>query len=265
MTTVKEEAQNLLDSRLAVYGERVENMTRVAQVFSGILGFEVRPDQVPLLMVGYKTVRASQTPDYEDNVKDIEGYSLMFREIIGDDMIAAVNTDEYLLEKSRREMAEMQGPSVPAFLCRGCGQTLPATEPSAHRHAADCPVEELNRHTRAYNSRYEKEVPELTGAQLTGSPYTEARTTPARVERLQKEVPSYQPGPAQNNAAVLQHLGVYRQQLTDIFKRAWREQGPTVPVPGYAEAAAREAVEYFWTTFKRNEQFEAAVRECDSL
>jgi hypothetical protein len=97
MTSTKDEAQNLLDSRLAVYGERVENMTRVAKVFSGILGFEVRPDQVPLLMVGYKTVRASQTPDYEDNVKDIEGYSLMFREIIGDDMIAAVNTDEYLL------------------------------------------------------------------------------------------------------------------------------------------------------------------------
>jgi hypothetical protein len=265
MTTVKEEAQNLLDSRLAVYGERVENMTRVAQVFSGILGMEVRPDQVPLLMVGYKTVRASQTPDYEDNVKDIEGYALMFREIIGDNMIAAVNTDEYLLEKSRREMAEMEGPSVPAFLCRGCGQTLPATEPSAHRHAVGCPVEELNRHTRAYNSRYDKEIPEITGEQLTGSPYTEARTTPARVERLQKEVPSYQPGPAQNNAAVLQHLGVYRQQLTDIFQRAWKEASPTTPVDKWAEIAAREAVEYFWTTFKRNEQFEAAVRECDSL
>jgi hypothetical protein len=239
--TENKEAQELLDSRLAVYGERVENMTRVAQVFSGILGFEVRPDQVPLLMVGYKTVRASQTPDYEDNVKDIEGYAIMFREIIGDDMIAAVNTDEYLLEKSRREMQEMQGPSVPAFLCRGCGRTLPATEPSAHRHAADCPIEELNRHTRAYNSRYEKEVPELTGAQI---------------ERLQKEVPSYQPGPGGS-----QHLAVYRQQLVDIFRRAWTENAVIRPVDKFAEIAAREAVEFFWTTFKRNEQFEASVRE----
>jgi hypothetical protein len=99
----KEEAQELLDSRVAVYGERVKNMENVAKVFSGILGIEVRPDQVPLLMVGYKTVRASQTPDYEDNVKDIEGYAIMFREIIGDDMIAAVNTDEYLKEKTLRE------------------------------------------------------------------------------------------------------------------------------------------------------------------
>jgi hypothetical protein len=208
-------------------------------------------------MVGYKTVRASQTPDYEDNVKDIEGYAIMFREIIGDDMIAAVNTDEYLLEKSRREMQEMQGPSVPAFLCRGCGRTLPATEPSAHRHAADCPIEELNRHTRAYNSRYEKEVPELTGEQLTG-----AYPTVEQIARMQQEVPSYQPGPPNTSH---QHLAVYRQQLARIFSRAWKEQGPTVPVDKFAETAAREAVEFFWTTFKRNEQFEAAVKECPTV
>jgi hypothetical protein len=199
-----EEAQNLLDSRLAVYGERVENMTRVAKVFSGILGIEVRPDQVPLLMAGYKTVRASITPDYEDNVKDIEGYALMFREIIGDDMIPAVNTDEYLLEKSRRQLA----------------------------------VDELNKHARSYNSRYEEPQP-----------------TTAQAVKLQHEVPSYQPGPAMEGATH-QHLQVYRQQLTNIFHRAWKEQGPTVPVEKFAEAAAREAVEYFWKTFLRNEELE---------
>jgi uncharacterized protein DUF6378 len=248
MTTTQEEAQNLLDSRLAVYGERVENMTRVAKVFSGILGTEVRPDQVPLLMAGYKTVRASITPDYEDNVKDIEGYALMFREIIGDDMIAAVNTDEYLLEKSRREMQEMAGPSEPAALCRSCGRTLPLwAKPAAH--AKGCAVAELNRHVSAYNSRYDEDVPQLTGAQI---------------ERLQKEVPSYQPGPPQAGANH-QHLAAYRTQLTRIFQRAWKEQGPTVPVEKFAEAAAREAVEYFWTTFLRNEAFEADVKEHPSL
>lgn len=204
-TNHTEEAQELLDSRLAVYGERVKNMQDVAKVFSGILGTEVRPDQVPLLMVGYKTVRASKTPDYEDNVKDIEGYALMFREIIGDDMIAAVNTDEYLLEKSRRQLA----------------------------------VEELNKHTRAYNGRYSDEEP----------------TTPQAI-KLQHEVPSYQPGPAMEGATH-KHLQVYRQQLTNIFRRAWKEQGPTVPVEKFAEVAAREAVEYFWKTFLRNEELEA--------
>ena len=101
------EAQELLDSRVSVYGERVKNMENVAKVFSGILGIEVRPDQVTLLMMGYKLVRASGTPDYEDNIKDVEGYALMFREIIGDDMIAAVNTDEYIAEKNRRETQDI--------------------------------------------------------------------------------------------------------------------------------------------------------------
>jgi hypothetical protein len=215
MTTTNNEAQELLDSRLAVYGERVENMTRVAKVFSGILGIEVRPDQVPLLMVGYKTVRASQTPDYEDNIKDVEGYAIMFREIIGDDMIAAVNTDEYILEKGRRELAK----------------------------------EELNKHARAYNSRYENDLPQPTDAQAI---------------RLQHEVPSYQPGPVMQGATH-KHLQAYRDQLTKIFQRAWKEQSQTVPVEKFAEAAAREAVEYFWTTFLRNEQFEDGVKEFPAL
>jgi hypothetical protein len=203
--TSNEEAQELLDSRLAVYGERVENMTRVAKVFSGILGTEVRPDQVPLLMVGYKTVRASQTPDYEDNVKDIEGYAIMFREIIGDDMVAAVNTDEYLAEKSRREK-----------------------------------VEEHNKHVRAYNGRYSDELP-----------------TTAQAARLQQEVPSYQPGPS----AARLHLAVYQQQLRDIFRRAWRAQDSIVPTDNWAEVAAREAVEYFWLTFQRNEELELRLKQ----
>lgn len=205
--TTNEEAQELLDSRLAVYGERVENMTRVAKVFSGILGTEVRPDQVPLLMVGYKTVRASQTPDYEDNVKDIEGYAIMFREIIGDDMIAAVNTDEYLAEKNRRQAG----------------------------------VEELNKHARAYNGRYNDEQPKPTEAQAV---------------RLLQEVPSYQPGPGAEHG----HLWAYRQQLMDIFCRAWKDQQFLWPSDKYAEIAAREAVEYFWMTFKKNEQLEARLK-----
>jgi hypothetical protein len=164
-------------------------------------------------MVGYKTVRASQTPDYEDNVKDIEGYAIMFREIIGDDMIAAVNTDEYLQEKSRRSA-----------------------------------VEELNKHTRAYNGRYEEP----------------AQPTAEEVARLQQEVPSYQPGPYQENAPA-PHMSVYRQQLTDIFRKAWKDQTYLWPSDKYAEIAAYEAVEYFWLTFKRNEQLQASIRALKTL
>jgi hypothetical protein len=186
-------------------------------------------------MVGYKTVRASKTPDYEDNVKDIEGYALMFREIIGSDMIAAVNTDEYLLEKSRRGL----GKGKP---CSGCGWLQPAA-PAAGAHALDCAVAELNRHVRTYNGRFNDELQESPAAQTA---------------QLLKEVPSYQPGP---NASPQHLMEVYRGQLRDIFCRAWKDRGPTVPVEKFAEIAAREAVEYFWLTFQRNAQFEAAVRE----
>ena len=229
-----EEAQELLDSRLAVYGERVTNMARVAAVFSGILGTEVRPDQVPLLMIGYKTVRASQTPDYEDNIKDIEGYGLMFREIIGDDMIAAVNTDEYLFEKARREISPED---PPAEYCRGCGLTLPLDAPLSF-HAKDCQIAELNRHVRAYNSRGSEETPVPTVAQM---------------ELLRLEVPSYQPGPTPGQGEAYIHA--YQKQLADIFLRTWREISPTTPTRKFAEAAAREAVGYFWLTFQKNEEF----------
>ena len=244
-TNHTEEAQNLLDTRAAhpAYGDRIENMERVAQVFSGILGTEVRPEQVTLLMIGYKAVRASKTPDYEDNVKDIEGYALMFREIIGDDMISAAHTDEYLLEKSRREM---EGPSVSAFYCQGCDRTLPVGA-GPDDHEVYCKTAELNRHVRAYNGRYTDELPQPTAEQAV---------------RMQKEVPSYQPG---SNMSPQHLMGVYREQLMNMFQRAWKDRGPTVPVEKFAEIAAREAVEYFWLTFQRNAQFEAGVREHKSL
>jgi hypothetical protein len=238
--TNNNEAQELLDSRLAVYGERVKNMENVAKVFSGILGIEVRPDQVPLLMVGYKTVRASQTPDYEDNVKDIEGYAIMFREIIGDNMIAAVNTDEYLKEKTLRE-GKAQAESE---LCRGCGRLLPRGVKPRY-HAEDCPVAEHNRHVNAYNGRYSDELPTVTSEQA---------------ERMQKEVPSYQPGPSPAGLAY-SHLSIYKQQLTDIFRRAWKGHAAIIPVDLFAELAAREAVEYFWLTFQRNEELEARLKQ----
>ena len=239
-----DEAQELLDSRREVYGDRVTNMERVAQVFSGILGTEVRTDQVPLLMVGYKTVRASQTPDYEDNIKDVEGYAIMFREIIGESMIPAATTDEYLREKSRREVAEMEGPSEPAEYCRGCGRTLAVDAPLS-AHSKNCVIAELNRHVTAYNGRYEEEeLPVPTAAQA---------------EQLRQEVPAYQPGPVQGQGEA--YLAAYQTHLEDIFRNAWSNMSKTTPVREYAAAAAREAVGYFWLTFQKNEELQKRVTD----
>lgn len=95
--------ESLVDQRKKVYGDPVFHMIRVASVWSGILGHDVKPSQVPLLMAGLKMVRASETPDYSDNSDDIEGYLDIFRQVVGDDMIYARSVLEYEQEKAARE------------------------------------------------------------------------------------------------------------------------------------------------------------------
>lgn len=94
--------RELIDQRVALYGEPVEGFERIAKVWSGILGHEVRADQVSLCLIGLKAVRASVSPDYSDNSDDIEGYLDIFRKSVGDNMIHARTGAEYWAEKNRR-------------------------------------------------------------------------------------------------------------------------------------------------------------------
>jgi hypothetical protein len=77
-----DETDALLASRLAVYGDRINNMERVAKIWSGLLGVEIHDWQVPLLMGAYKMFRTFQTPDYSDNSDDIFGWGKMFQEVM---------------------------------------------------------------------------------------------------------------------------------------------------------------------------------------
>lgn len=95
----------VVDGRRSVYGEPSISFPLVAQVWSGILGTEVRPDQVPLLLIGYKLVRASECPEYSDNIDDVEGYAKIFREVMGEDLINARSVAEFLEIKERRAAA----------------------------------------------------------------------------------------------------------------------------------------------------------------
>lgn len=85
----------LIDGREDVYGDPVVGMQRTALIWSGILGHHVRPDQVPLLLAGYKLMRASVTPTYSDNSDDVDGYLDIFRKTVGDNMIEARSVSEY--------------------------------------------------------------------------------------------------------------------------------------------------------------------------
>ncbi len=89
----------VIDRRIQVYGEPVDCFTRIAQVWSGILGHTVQPCEVPLMMVGLKIVRAQVMPDYSDNSDDVDGYMDIFRKLIGEDMIHARSVDDFIAQK----------------------------------------------------------------------------------------------------------------------------------------------------------------------
>lgn len=94
---------NVIDERVQVYGEPREGFARIAQVWSGILGIEVRADQVALCQIGMKLVRTSVTPEYSDNSDDVEGYLDIFRKVIGEDMIHARSVDDFIAQRKERE------------------------------------------------------------------------------------------------------------------------------------------------------------------
>ena len=89
----------MIDHRIAVYGDPVDTFVRIAQVWTGILGHKVQPTDVPLMMMGMKAVRTTMAPDYSDNTDDIEGYLDIFRKLVGPDMIHARSVSEFVQKK----------------------------------------------------------------------------------------------------------------------------------------------------------------------
>jgi len=89
----------VIEKRRAIYGEPEKTFPRVAQIWSGIIGHEINAVDVPLMLIGYKLLRAQVTPDYSDNSDDVEGYLAIFRELVGNDMIHARTIAEYIQQK----------------------------------------------------------------------------------------------------------------------------------------------------------------------
>ena len=89
----------VIDRRVQVYGDPRETFVRVAEIWSGILGHHVNPVDVPLMMIGYKLLRAAVSPDYSDNIDDVDGYADIFRTLVGDDMIQARSVNDYIAQK----------------------------------------------------------------------------------------------------------------------------------------------------------------------
>lgn len=71
-----------LNSRGQHYGNVLENHSRIAKIWSVILGSEVTEEQVILMMVGLKVARLVETPDHQDSILDIAGYAAVMSECI---------------------------------------------------------------------------------------------------------------------------------------------------------------------------------------
>jgi hypothetical protein len=92
-------AEVSIPQREQVYGEAVECFTRIAEVWSGILGHHVNAVDVALCQIGLKLVRSAHCPTYSDNSDDIVGYKKIFDMIVGEDMVHASTVAEYFEKK----------------------------------------------------------------------------------------------------------------------------------------------------------------------
>lgn len=100
---MNDKIQDLLDSRRSIYGDVTINMDSVAEMVNGYLnGVEQRTGERKLegidfamVMVLYKCYRFAVTPEYGDNLDDVEGYVKIIRQMMGDKIVAAKNPTEY--------------------------------------------------------------------------------------------------------------------------------------------------------------------------
>ena len=107
----KDEAKEILDSRHATYGDRVANMDAAAGMVNAYLaGVDQRKDPALLgadfamIMALYKIYRFAVTPDYQDNIDDVEGYLRIVRECMEGQLISARTAEEYQAIKRQQSI-----------------------------------------------------------------------------------------------------------------------------------------------------------------
>jgi hypothetical protein len=130
MSDKKETTDELLASRRAVYGDRVNNMERVAMIWSGLLGVEIKDWQVALLMDAYKMFRTFETPNYSDNSDDMDGWKKIFVEVMDANhggIIQARTVEEYLAKLAERDKGEPElKPTMTATVAADAESALPS-------------------------------------------------------------------------------------------------------------------------------------------
>ena len=83
-----------LNSRGQHYGKVLENHSRIAKIWSVIVGSEITEEQVALMMVGLKVARLVETPDHQDSILDIAGYAAVMSECVEEKKTKTKTTDK---------------------------------------------------------------------------------------------------------------------------------------------------------------------------
>ena len=124
----------VIDERVKVYGDPTVTFPQIAQVWSGYLGHEIKPEDVPMMMILMKSVRARQAPDYSDNTDDIEGYLDIYRKLVPG-MIHARSVDDYIEKKAtaRRDAEHAANMYLDVVAPRESNIVVPELEPEPER------------------------------------------------------------------------------------------------------------------------------------
>tara|TARA_Y100000310_G_scaffold211266_1_gene212025 strand:- start:6221 stop:6490 length:270 start_codon:yes stop_codon:yes gene_type:complete len=74
-TILRTAEQAVTKDRAATHGDLQDNFSTIAQIWSVRLGRTITSEQVAIMMIDLKTVRAWGNPTHEDNWVDITGYA----------------------------------------------------------------------------------------------------------------------------------------------------------------------------------------------
>lgn len=80
---ILEKAQKLVDGRdkSEHYGPPEEFMRRLAKMWGGYLGLELKPTDAAMMMALLKAARLRTNPDHEDSLVDFAGYARIYERV----------------------------------------------------------------------------------------------------------------------------------------------------------------------------------------